>query len=131
MRDPMKLTRDKICSFCGTAWSEENRFAGGFGAQICRECVERFNRGLHDPEAVHRATRPVWDEMSVEELLDTLPNIVGTASQVDQFLHEWVQMLHDRGASWQRIGLTLGVSRQAAWERFHRKNDLTNSEKSG
>jgi ATP-dependent Clp protease ATP-binding subunit ClpX len=69
--------------------------------------------------------------MSVDELLDTLPNIVRTSAQVDQFLHEWVQMLHDRGASWQRIGMTLGVSRQAAWERFHRKPDLTQEEISG
>ena len=128
----MKLTRDKMCSFCGKDWSEENRFMGGYGAQICRECIERFDVIAHDPEEQERRTRPVWDELSVEELIDFLPKIVRTSAQVDQFLHEWVQMLHDRGASWQRIGMTLGVSRQAAWERFHRsKTDLTNSESSG
>jgi len=128
----MELTRDKMCSFCGAEWSEDNLFAGGYGAQICRECVERYDRFLHDPENFAAGNRPVWDDMTVEELLDTLPNIVRTAGQVDQFLHEWVQMLHDRGASWQRIGLTLGVSRQAAWERFHRgKKDVAKTEKSG
>ena len=125
----MKLTRDKVCSFCGAEWSEENRFAGGFGAQICRECANRAAQILNDPEEMARVSRPFWDEMSIEELLDHLPKIVRTSGQVDQFLHEWVQMLHDRGASWQRIGLTLGVSRQAAWERFHRsKTGLTNTE---
>jgi ATP-dependent Clp protease ATP-binding subunit ClpX len=130
MRDLMKLTRDKMCSFCGAMWSEENRLIGGFGAQICRECVDRAHEILNDPELMSR-TKPPWDDMSIEELLDALPNIVRTAGQVDQFLHEWVQMLHDRGASWQRIGMTLGVSRQAAWERFHRKPDLTETEISG
>ena len=128
----MKLTRDKMCSFCGKEWSEDNPFAGGYGAQICRECIARYDFMLNDPAERARTNRPVWDEMSVDELLETLPNIVRTANQVDQFLHEWVEMLHERGASWQRIGLTLGVSRQAAWERFHsRKKDLTDVENSG
>ena len=131
MRDAVKLTRDKMCSFCGAEWSEENRFMGGYGAQICRECLERGTELMGDEERMNR-TRPPWDDMSVEELLDFLPKIVRTSTQVDQFLHEWVQMLHDRGASWQRIGLTLGVSRQAAWERFHGgKKNLTKSEISG
>ena len=128
----MKLTRDKICSFCGTPWREDNHFAGGYGAMVCLECIDRYHELMHDPVEWAKRRRPVWDEMSVDELLDTLPNIVRTSAQLDQFLHEWVQMLHDRGASWQRIGMTLGVSRQAAWERFHRsKLDLTQDEISG
>ena len=128
----MKLTRDKICSFCGAGWSEDNLFAGGYGAMVCLQCIDRYHELMHDSVEWAKRRRPVWDEMSVDELLDTLPNIVRTSAQVDQFLHEWVQMLHDRGASWQRIGMTLGVSRQAAWERFHRsKLDLTQDEISG
>ena len=128
----MKLTRDKMCSFCGKEWSEENLFAGGYGAMVCLQCIDRYHDLMHDSEEWAKRRRPVWDEMSVDELLETLPNIVRTANQVDQFLHEWVEMLHERGASWQRIGLTLGVSRQAAWERFHsRKKDLTDVENSG
>ena len=128
----MKLTQDKICSFCGTPWREDNHFAGGYGAMACLECIDRYHELMHDTVEWAKRRRPVWDEMSVDELLDTLPNIVQTSAQIDQFLHEWVQMLHDRGASWQRIGMTLGVSRQAAWERFHRsKSDLTQDEISG
>jgi len=128
----MRLTRDKMCSFCGAEWSEENRLLGGFGAQICRECIERGHEILDELARSNRTPTPPWDDMSIEELLNFLPNIVRTATQVDQFLHEWVQMLHERGASWQRIGMTLGVSRQAAWERFHRsKPDVTQDEISG
>jgi len=33
-------------------------------------------------------------------------------------LGDWVQLARDRGLSWTEIGQALGVSRQAAWERF-------------
>jgi hypothetical protein len=53
-------------------------------------------------------------------MLNTLPDIVKTSDQVDEFLHGWVGLLRDRGVSWQQIGLALGVTRQAAWQRFTR-----------
>jgi hypothetical protein len=31
-------------------------------------------------------------------------------------------MLRERGVSWERIASALGVSRQAAWERFSRES---------
>jgi hypothetical protein len=39
-------------------------------------------------------------------------------SQVDDALHDQVGMLRARGVSWTRVGEALGVSKQAAWERF-------------
>ena len=39
-------------------------------------------------------------------------------SQVDTAVHDHVTILRDRGISWTRIGQALGVSKQAAWERF-------------
>ncbi len=117
----MKLAGEgKVCSFCGEPWSQERRFAGGFGAQICVECIHRFAEMLSSEESYRRAHRPPWDEMTDEELLGTLPRIVGTSEQVDRFLHDWVHLIRERGISWQHIGLALGVSRQAAWERFSR-----------
>ena len=119
----MKLSgQGKACSFCGVAWHPEGdtRFAGGFGAQICAGCVRRYAEIFDDPEEYAARRRPPWDEMTPEQLLDTLPHIVKTSDQVDEFLHDWVGMLRERGVSWQSIGLALGVSRQAAWERFTR-----------
>lgn len=123
----MDFTSDgKVCSFCGVAWSEDNRFGGGYGAQICAQCAARYHEILSDPEEVRRRNRPPWEEMSDEELLDTLPHILATADQVETFLYEWVELLRERHVSWQAIGLALGVSRQAAWERFTRvKRSLT------
>ena len=119
----MKMTgAGKSCSFCGIGWHPEGdtRFAGGFGAQICAGCVRRYGDMFATDEAYQARRRPPWDEMSDEELLDTLPDIVATSDQVDEFLHGWVDLLRERGVSWQAIGLALGVSRQAAWERFTR-----------
>ena len=112
----------KICSFCGALWGPEpdRRFAGGLGAQICVPCIRRCHEIFESEESYRRANRPAWDEMPDEELLQTLPKIMATSDQVDEFLRDWVGLLRDRGISWQHIGLALGVSRQAAWERFAR-----------
>jgi hypothetical protein len=56
--------------------------------------------------------------MSDTEILAKLPLIADTATQVNGFLGEWVQMARERNLSWAEIGQALGVSRQAAWERF-------------
>ena len=41
-----------------------------------------------------------------------------TAPQIDAAMHDHVDILRARGVSWTRIGAALGVSKQAAWERF-------------
>ena len=38
--------------------------------------------------------------------------------QADAAVHDNVDVLRGRGISWTRIGEALGVSKQAAWERF-------------
>ena len=117
----MKLTGDgKICSFCGEPWSTERRFIGGLGAQICVECIHRYEEIVSSEELFRKAHRAPWDEMPDEDLLAMLPKIVGTSEQVDAFLRDWVALIRDRGVSWQHIGMALGVTRQAAWERFTR-----------
>lgn len=120
----------KICSFCGKRCEPGDRIMGGLGAFICYPCIKR---SLGVMEELHRApAEPPWETMSQEELLAFLPDIVATSEQVDEFLHGWVGMLRDRGASWQKIGLALGVSRQAAWERFTKvKRSLTHGAQRG
>ena len=117
------VTRDgKICSFCGEPGSKDLQLIGGLGAQVCVTCVDDFHAILHDEEkrAAAKGTFP-WERMSDAELLATLPQIMASAEQNTAFAHEWVDLLRDRHISWAEIGRTLGVSRQAAWERFARK----------
>lgn len=119
----METARDsKICSFCGSPGGDDLRLIGGLGAQVCVTCIDDFHALVHDPEWVTRmAGRFPWETMTDTEVLATLPQIMASAEQNTAFAHEWVDLLRERNISWAEIGRTLGVSRQAAWERFARK----------
>jgi hypothetical protein len=60
--------------------------------------------------------------MPLDELLALLCNVAAAGAQqvsaVEQNLAEWVRKARTRGATWARIGETLGMTRQSAWERF-------------
>lgn len=113
-----RTLENKICSFCGRPGSRRNRLAGGLGAMICMECLESYYEHSRSPQRVAKASRPVWEEMSDTELLATLPLILRSAQQNADFANEWVELIRARKISWAEIGKALGVSRQAAWERF-------------
>lgn len=118
----------KRCSFCGEQGSKDGRpLAGGLGAFICRSCAA-YHHGVMSDDArrnENHETAPPWERMSNTELLGTIPLISQTAAQVDEFLVEWVELTRSRGISWAEIGKAMGVSRQAAWERFaHRVERL-------
>lgn len=87
---------------------------------ICVPCVEEFH-ALSHPAPPQTGQQPPWAAMSEAELLASLPLIMRTADQVDSFAAEWVGLIRERGVSWAAIGQALGVSRQAAWERFSKR----------
>ena len=123
----MDFTREsKMCSFCGKQGSSDLRLAGGLGAQVCAECIEHFHGILQSPERLAEASRPPWERMEPAELVATLPLIAASAEQNVNFMREWVDMLRERGVSWAEIGRALGVSRQAAWERFSQRRPNRN-----
>lgn len=110
-----------MCSFCGEHGADDRRLVGGLGALICLPCVERFHALAVTPGSVPETQAPPWDAMSNAELLGQLPRILRTADQVDRFATEWVVLIRARGESWTAIGQALGVTRQAAWERFSKR----------
>ena len=110
-----------MCSFCGEQGSSERPLVGGLGALICGPCVDRFHALASPAAAAPESTEPPWEAMSNTELLGQLPRILRTADQVDRFATEWVSLIRDRGESWTAIGQALGVTRQAAWERFSKR----------
>ena len=121
----MAISREgRICSFCGEPGGPgtDLRLLGCLGAQVCETCVDDVHGILHD-DARYAAARGAfpWERMDDAELLAMLPRILASAEQNTAFAHEWVDLLRDRHISWAEIGRTLGVSRQAAWERFARK----------
>lgn len=103
------------CSFCIKEKEAVAKLVAGPGVYICNECVDLCNLVI--------VAEPVpkvggWSDQPDDELLASLARIQAVVSQVDAALHDHVDILRARGISWTRIGEALGVSKQAAWERF-------------
>jgi hypothetical protein len=114
------------CSFCVKQGTDDTRFAGGFGALMCTDCLDSFSASFAAPE--NSGVKIIgWsdDSMSDAEMLARLPLVAATASQVDRYLRAWVGGIRERHLSYAEIGKALGVSRQAAWERFSRVVDTS------
>ena len=59
-----------------------------------------------------------WGSMTNEQLLESLKPSIATVDAVRAVLQKQVEILRKRDVSWAAIGDALGISRQAAWERF-------------
>jgi len=107
------------CSFCGKSKDEVQKLIAGPGAFICDDCVGLCVEILREEGTVPTAVvlRDPRDA-STDELLTRLAGAAAITAEADQRLKETVDALRERGHSWARIGKALGVSRQAAWERF-------------
>ena len=109
---------------CGRRGTDDTRYAAGLGALMCTECLTSFSEAFAAPENVNQRVLG-WDDdaMSDAEMLARLPLIAATAGKVDRYLRLWVGRIRERHISYAEIGKALGVSRQAAWERFSRVVD--------
>jgi ClpX C4-type zinc finger len=103
------------CSFCNKNKDAVAKLVAGPGVYICNECVDLCNLIIADkPSPEFRA----WTEQPDDEMLTGLAKIQAVVAQADAAVHDYVDVLRGRGISWTRIGAALGVSKQAAWERF-------------
>lgn len=111
---------DRRCDFCALPKAEDRRLVAGPGVAICEACVAAAANILdHDSRRVdHSRLKPRWETMTDSQVLDHLPEIAAVESQVEKRLHEWVGIARERGISWARIGDSLSMTRQSAWERF-------------
>ena len=103
------------CSFCLKDKGSVDKLVAGLGVYICNECVELSSLIIAEDPAPRVGS---WDQQPDDALLASLGRLQAVVSQVDAALHNHVEMLRARGVSWTRIGEALGVSKQAAWERF-------------
>jgi ClpX C4-type zinc finger len=110
-------TRDKMpcCSFCRRDHKDVGGLVAGPGVYICDGCVALCSRLLTGKPTAAFAG---WEALTDEEFLATLPAAEAALEVSADKLHEHVGMLRERGISWEKIAVALGVSRQAAWERF-------------
>jgi hypothetical protein len=103
------------CSFCSKDKDTVVKLVAGPGVSICNECIDLCTQILtmEPMPQIH-----VWHERPDDELLDSLAKVQAVVPQIDAAMHDYVDILRARGVSWTRIGAALGVSKQAAWERF-------------
>ena len=103
------------CCFCGKSSAKVARLiAGARGGHICDGCVGACTKILETTPSSFAG----WEAMSDAQLLDALGPCSATVEATRRVLHTQVDALRARGVSWELIGRALGVSRQAAWERF-------------
>lgn len=102
------------CSFCGKSEREVAKLLAGPKVHICDACVGVCNRILDAaPE-----TFAGWDTVTDEQLLAALKPAAASVDATRAVLQSQVETLRRRGITWEAIGAALGISRQAAWERF-------------
>jgi hypothetical protein len=113
--------KDKLrCSFCHKKSAEVTKLIAGPGVHICDQCVVLCNDILEE-ERLAASTEPrlpMWESMTEEQILGHLPKIAAVQAQIDDNLRDWVRHLRTRNVSWERIGASLSMTRQSAWERF-------------
>jgi hypothetical protein len=102
------------CSFCGKTDAEVSRLIAGAKGYICDSCIGICNEILKATPSSFIG----WHAMTDEQLLECLSPSLATVEATRQVLQAQVDALRQRGVSWDAIGKSLGVSRQAAWERF-------------
>jgi ATP-dependent Clp protease ATP-binding subunit ClpX len=103
------------CTFCRRDEDTVDKLIAGPGVYICDACVAICNHILAGRPA---PPFPGWDSLGDERLLAALPPSSEAVDAAREVLQQQVDVLRKRGVSWERIGETLGISRQAAWERF-------------
>ena len=103
------------CSFCNKDKDAVAKLVAGPGVYICNECVDLCNLIIAEKTTGEFGA---WNERPDDELLTGLAKVQAVVSQADAAVHDYVDVLRSRGISWTRIGAALGVSKQAAWERF-------------
>ena len=110
--------RTMHCSFCGKSQHEVAKLIAGAGQIfICGECVGLCNQYISGeaPDLSGFSPMSAWTS---EKLLALLAPTNDTVDGYREYLQAMVDELRGREVSWAAIGRALGVSRQAAWERF-------------
>jgi ClpX C4-type zinc finger len=114
---PERARRDELrCTFCGKSQIDVRKLIAGPTVFICDECVALCVKICEDDDVSTELSNP--ELVPNEPLLLILKNAATRDEHLRIALQQMVDVLRKRGVSWARIGEALGVSRQAAWDRF-------------
>ncbi len=119
---PAKQKHELFCSFCGKSNVQVKKLIAGPAVHVCDECVALCTKIIAetpDPDPATRPARIEWPaDLPTDNLLSLLKAQEKTHEEVAARLQNSIDLLRKREVSWQLIGDALGISRQAAWERF-------------
>jgi hypothetical protein len=110
-----------FCSFCGKPQYELKKLIAGPGVFICDECVAlcvKIVDGSPDPDPNNPTDFKNLSTLPTPDVLGMIKGYNTAYTQVRDRMQEAVDILRKREVSWADIAAALGVSRQAAWERF-------------
>jgi hypothetical protein len=105
------------CSFCQKPHTEVAKLVAGPGAYICDVCIKAAAEFAKKPVPAGAGFKG-YDAHDTDVLLKLLKPAVATLDAVRDDLQAKIDELRKREVSWAAIGDALGISRQAAWERF-------------
>jgi hypothetical protein len=119
---PKVTTSTLFCSFCGKSQHDVKKLIAGPAVFVCDQCVALCAKIVAEtPDLPEGAPPPKVDwpeDAPTENLLGLLKAQNKTHEEVATRLQRSIDILRKREVSWQQIGDALGISRQAAWERF-------------
>jgi ATP-dependent Clp protease ATP-binding subunit ClpX len=118
-----KDAKPLYCAFCAKSQHEVKKLIAGPAVFICDECVALCVAYIEDrpdaPELVDArkkfAAPETWPTERHLALLEAREQL---SERARASLQSTIDILRRRDVSWAVIGAALGVSRQAAWERF-------------
>ena len=117
----MTTTKERViasCSFCSKPDDEVKKLVAGPGVYICNECVELCGQIIGSPPAVPAGLTSWEESLDLDGVLASLPRMAAAGAQVESNLTRYVRRARELGATWAAIGVSLGMTRQSAWERF-------------
>lgn len=107
------------CSFCAKRNTDVASLVAGPGVFICNECVDLCTQVMAGKPAKEGPDLAPWDQVTdADAIVANLPRIAAAGAQVERNLTQWVRKARALGVTWARIGESLGMTRQSAWERF-------------
>ncbi len=104
------------CSFCGKPHTQVAKLVSGPGVYICDACIRLAAEHAKSPATGKGFAG--WDDHDAKFLLTLLKPSLAVLDTVRDDLQAKIDSLRKREVSWAEIGAALGISRQAAWERF-------------
>ncbi|MBV9219105.1 MAG: hypothetical protein JO366_01565 [Methylobacteriaceae bacterium] len=108
--------RTLYCSFCGKSQHEVKKLIAGPMVFICDECTALCAMICEDKSIPAEIGNP--EQLPTQTLLSILKGAGPRDEALRVAMQNTVDVLRKREVSWAVIGEALGVSRQAAWDRF-------------